>query len=44
MLVENNISETKLKKINLINNFIKTFVVIIMAKRRPLLLKSKGLN
>ena len=26
---------TKLKIINLINNFIKTYVIIIMAKRRP---------
>ena len=44
MLDENNKNETKLTKINLINDLIKTFVVIIMAKRRPLLLKSKGLN
>ena len=44
MLVEKSKNEIKLIKINLINNLIKTFVVIIMAKRRPLLLKSKGLN
>ena len=33
--VEKNKNETKLTKINLINDLIKTFVVIIMAKRRP---------
>ena len=43
MLVEKSKNEIKLIKINLINNLIKTFVVIIMAKRRPLLLISKGL-
>ena len=43
MLVKSK-NEKKLIEINLINNLIKTFVVIIMAKRRPLLLKSKGLN
>ena len=32
---DKNKKETKLKKINLIKNFIKTFVIIIMAKRRP---------
>jgi hypothetical protein len=38
MLVEKSKNETKLIKINLINNLIKTFVVIIMAKRRPILI------
>ena len=38
MLVEKSKNEIKLIKINLINNFIKTFVVIIMAKRRPILI------
>ena len=43
MLVENNINETKLIKIDLINDLIKTLVVIIMAKKRPLLFKGTGL-
>ena len=39
LVVEKNINEAKLININLINCLIKTFVIIIMAKRRPLLFK-----
>ena len=43
MHVEKSKNEIKLTKTNLINDLIGTFVIIIMAERRPLLLKSKGL-
>ena len=35
--VEKSNNEKKLTKTNLINDLIETFVIIIMAKRRPLL-------